>query len=319
MITIFNARYDATSTLEWVIKIFGVILFQIDERLPLAMLVDIHHQTARIKRVEIASAANFPAEAVQQVDDLAEMLAVSGVTIRNDLNYLEQQGYLKRSFGGAIYTAQAGAPVAMTREAPAVRDKALETEMARQVAAQIENGETLFLGQGSILRKVIPFLANREELCLLLNDLGHVALAQEFLNGETVLLGGVLSGQGRIVEGELALKALGHYRPSRALIAVDHIAEDGTLSVRNEVTAHLLSEAVAQSKRVIAIVASRPVYGEKRYAVGELQQISSVVTPQVVAAEYHACFLAAGLTNSYTNNECLTWLNTALHKTNQER
>ncbi|HHH3554215.1 TPA: DeoR/GlpR family DNA-binding transcription regulator [Klebsiella pneumoniae] len=240
-----------------------------------------------------------------KVDDLAEMLAVSGVTIRNDLNYLEQQGYLKRSFGGAIYTAQAGAPVAMTREAPAVRDKALETEMARQVAAQIENGETLFLGQGSILRK--------------LNDLGHVALAQEFLNGETVLLGGVLSGQGRIVEGELALKALGHYRPSRALIAVDHIAEDGTLSVRNEVTAHLLSEAVAQSKRVIAIVASRPVYGEKRYAVGELQQISSVVTPQVVAAEYHACFLAAGLTNSYTNNECLTWLNTALHKTNQER
>lgn len=34
--------------------------------------------------------------------------------------------------------------------------------------------------RGSILRKVIPFLANREELCLLLNDLGHVALAQEF-------------------------------------------------------------------------------------------------------------------------------------------
>ena len=257
------------------------------------------------RRLDIAEIVRKNGEI--KVDDLAEMLAVSGVTIRNDLNYLEQQGYLKRSFGGAIYTAQAGAPVAMTREAPAVRDKALETEMARQVAAQIENGETLFLGQGSILRKVIPFLANREELCLLLNDLGHVALAQEFLNGETVLLGGVLSGQGRIVEGELALKA------------VDHIAEDGTLSVRNEVTAHLLSEAVAQSKRVIAIVASRPVYGEKRYAVGELQQISSVVTPQVVAAEYHACFLAAGLTNSYTNNECLTWLNTALHKTNQER
>ena len=251
------------------------------------------------RRLDIAEIVRKNGEI--KVDDLAEMLAVSGVTIRNDLNYLEQQGYLKRSFGGAIYTAQAGAPVAMTREAPAVRDKALETEMARQVAAQTENGETLFLGQGSILRKVIPFLANREELCLLLNDLGHVALAQEFLNGETVLLGGVLSGQGRIVEGELALKALGHYRPSRALIAVDHIAEDGTLSVRNEVTAHLLSEA------------------EKRYAVGELQQISSVVTPQVVAAEYHACFLAAGLTNSYTNNECLTWLNTALHKTNQER
>ncbi|EMW0827891.1 DeoR/GlpR family DNA-binding transcription regulator [Klebsiella aerogenes] len=254
-----------------------------------------------------------------KVDDLAEMLAVSGVTIRNDLNYLEQQGYLKRSFGGAIYTAQAGTPVATVRDAPQVTDKALETEMARQVAVQIEDSETLFLGQGSILRKVIPFLANSEELCLLLNDLAHVALAQEFLNGETVLLGGVLSGNGRIVEGDLALKALGHYRPSRALIAVDHVAEDGTLSVRNETSARLLGEAVAQSERIIAVVASRPVYGEKRYAIGELQQMSSVVTPQVVAAEYHARFLAAGLTNSYTNNECLTWLNTALQKTNQER
>ena len=269
------------------------------------------------RRLDIAEIVRKNGEI--KVDDLAEMLAVSGVTIRNDLNYLEQQGYLKRSFGGAIYTAQAGTPVAAVRDTLLVTDKALETEMARQVAVQIEDSETLFLGQGSILRKVIPFLANSEELCLLLNDLAHVALAQEFLNGETVLLGGVLGRNGRIVEGDLALSALGHYRPSRALIAVDHVAEDGTLSVRNETTARLLSEAVTQSERVIAVVASRPVYGEKRYAIGELQQMSSVVTPQVVAAEYHTRFLAAGLTNSYTNNECLTWLNAALQKANQER
>ncbi|HHG8771839.1 TPA: DeoR/GlpR family DNA-binding transcription regulator [Raoultella planticola] len=249
-----------------------------------------------------------------KVDDLAEMLSVSGVTIRNDLNYLEQQGYLKRSFGGAIYTAQQGAQAVQIPEMPTATDKSLETEMARQIAVHIEDNETLFLGQGSILRKVIPFLAEYDELCLLLNDLAHVPFAQEFLNGETVLLGGVVSGGGKIVEGALALNALSQYRPSRALIAVDHIAEDGTLSVRQETSAHLLSEAITQSERVIAVVANRPVYGEKRYAIGKLQQIGGMVTPQVVAAEYHARFLAAGLTNSYTNNECLTWLNPALQK-----
>ncbi|WP_434670513.1 DeoR/GlpR family DNA-binding transcription regulator [Klebsiella sp. B345] len=264
------------------------------------------------RRLDIAEIVRKNGEI--KVDDLAEMLAVSGVTIRNDLNYLEQQGYLKRSFGGAIYTSQAGAPVARTPETSVVTDKALETEMARQIAAQIENSETLFLGQGSILRKVIPFLAGYDELCLLLNDLAHVPLAQEFLNGETVLLGGVLGNTGKIVEGELALSALGHYRPSRALIAVDHIADDGTLSVRQEASARLLSEAVTQSERVIAVVANRPVYGDKRYAIGELRQMSGIVTPQVVAAEYHSRLLAAGLTNSYTNNECLTWLNPALQK-----
>ncbi|MEF3099068.1 DeoR family transcriptional regulator [Raoultella ornithinolytica] len=264
------------------------------------------------RRLDIAEIVRKNGEI--KVDDLAEMLAVSGVTIRNDLNYLEQQGYLKRSFGGAIYTAQPGAPLALVRESSVSTDKALETEMARQVAAQIENSETLFLGQGSILRKVIPFLADYDELCLLLNDLAHVPLAQEFLNGETVLLGGVLGSNGKIVEGDLALSALGHYRPSRALIAVDHIAEDGTLSVRQEASARLLNEAVTQSDRVIVVVANRPVYGDKRYEIGDLQQISCVVTPQVVAAEYHARLLCAGLINSYTNNECLTWLNPALQK-----
>lgn len=265
------------------------------------------------RRLDIAEIVRKNGEI--KVDDLAEMLAVSGVTIRNDLNYLEQQGYLKRSFGGAIYTAQQGAPTAQRREPVAVVvDKALETEIARQVASFIDDGETVFLGPGSTLRKVIPFLAGNEELCLLMNDLAHVSFAQEFLNGESVLLGGVISREGNEIEGEMVISALRHYRPSRALIAVDHIAEDGTLSVRHETRARLLYEAIAQSERVIAVVVGRPVYGEKRYTVGELQQVSGIVTPQVVAAEYHARFLTAGLTNSYTNNECLTWLNPALQK-----
>ena len=66
------------------------------------------------RRLDIADIVRKNGEI--KVDDLAEMLAVSGVTIRNDLNYLEQQGYLKRSFGGAIYTAQQGAPTAQLRE-----------------------------------------------------------------------------------------------------------------------------------------------------------------------------------------------------------
>lgn len=74
---------------------------------------------------------------------------------------------------------------------------------------------------GSILKQSDP-LANREELCLLLNDLGHVALAQVLNGNRSAWRGVVRSGR---IGGELALKALGHYRPSRALIAVDYIAK----------------------------------------------------------------------------------------------
>ena len=53
------------------------------------------------RRLDIAEIVRKQGEV--KVDELSELLNVSGVTIRQDLNYLEQQGYLKRSFGGAIY------------------------------------------------------------------------------------------------------------------------------------------------------------------------------------------------------------------------
>lgn len=262
------------------------------------------------RRLDIAEIVRKKGEI--KVDDLADMLAVSGVTIRNDLNYLEEQGYLKRSFGGAIYTAQQSVAVPAPEREPATFDKGLETEMARQLAALISGGESVYLDVGTILRKTIPFLAEHDALSLIFNDLRHVPFAGEFLSGENVLLGGKLSVSGHTTEGERAIATLRQYRPDWALIAVDHVAENGALSVRDESRAQLLSAVTAVCPRVVAVIPQRPVYGETRHQVGNLQQLEGVITPQVVAAEYHTRLQAAGMTNSYTNNECLTWLNPAL-------
>jgi len=261
------------------------------------------------RRLDIAEIVRKQGEI--KVDDLADMLGVSGVTIRNDLNYLEQQGYLKRSFGGAIYTAQQGGAPVRERE-PVASDKALETEMARQLAALTAGNEILFLDVGPILRKSIPFLAEHEALSLVFNDLHHVTFTSEFLCGEHVLLGGKLSSSGDSTEGDIAIASLRQHQPDRALIVVDYVGENGIISVTSEARAQLLSALLAVCPQVIAVIPHRPVYGETRFAVGNLQQLAGVVTPQVVAAEYHTRLQAAGMTNSYTNNECLTWLNPAL-------
>ncbi|UNK60899.1 DeoR/GlpR family DNA-binding transcription regulator [Buttiauxella ferragutiae] len=264
------------------------------------------------RRLDIAEIVRKNGEI--KVDDLAEMLAVSGVTIRNDLNYLEQQGYLKRSFGGAIYTAQP-VTVAARHDAPVRQplDTAIGLELAKQVARLVCDEETVFLGAGSVLRKAIPFLGDYRELCLVVNDLAHVAPVRDYVDGEMVLLGGVLGASGQTLEGELSLQSLRQYQPSRCLIEVEHISDDGTLNVGSESAAALLQEAIKLSAQCVVVLTKRPVYGEPRYAVGKLNQINAVVTPQIVAAEYHSRFIAVGLSNSYTNNECLTWINPALH------
>ncbi|MFO6296656.1 DeoR/GlpR family DNA-binding transcription regulator [Rahnella selenatireducens] len=264
------------------------------------------------RRLDIAEIVRKNGEI--KVDDLAEKLGVSGVTIRNDLNYLENQGYLKRSFGGAIYTAQqVGNAISPAASFFQPVDTAIELELAKQLARLVSDGERIFLGSDSVLRKTIPFLGDFAELSLVVNDLMHLAPARDFINGEVVLLGGVLGTDGQTVEGELTLRGLGEFRPSRCLLRVDHISEDGTLNVVNKDSAQLLREAMRVSERCVVVAARRPAYGEPHFAVGKLKDVYAVVTPQIVAAEYHARFLSVGLSNSYTNNECLTWINPLLH------
>lgn len=262
------------------------------------------------RRLDIAEIVRKRGEI--KVDDLADMLAVSGVTIRNDLNYLEQQGYLKRSFGGAIYTAQQNTATAVRTPQSTINDKHLETEIARQLAALAADSETLFVDAGTILRKTLPYLPEQTTARLIFNDLRHVAFAREYQCGEALLLGGRLSACGEVTEGEATADALRQYAPDLSLIVVDYVAEDGAISVREKARAALLVSALESSRRTIAVIAQRPAYGEVRFSIGSIQQLAGAVTPQVVAAEYHTRLQQAGFTNSYTNNECLTWLNPAL-------
>ena len=251
------------------------------------------------RRLDIAEIVRKNGEI--KVDDLAEMLAVSGVTIRNDLNYLEQQGYLKRSFGGAIYTAQ---PVraSVTQDMSLVQewDRSAELELAKQVARLVADEDSLFLGAGVVPRKALPFLGESRELRLA-------------FNGEIVLLGVTLDRSGQRLEGEIAIQSIQRFQPTCSVVMIEHVSEDGTLSVASESAAVILAESLRLSLRCVAVIAQRPDYGEARYSVGKLSALSAVVTPQIVAAEYHSRFIAVGLTNSYTNNECLTWINPALH------
>lgn len=264
------------------------------------------------RRLDIAEIVRKNGEI--KVDDLAEMLAVSGVTIRNDLNYLEQQGYLKRSFGGAIYTAQPiRASIAQDMSRGQEWDRNAELELAKQVARLVSDEDSLFLGAGVVPRKVIPFLGESRELCLAFNDLGHVATARDYIDGEIVLLGGTLDRSGQRLEGEIAIQSIQRFQPTCSVVMIEHVSEDGTLNVASESAAVILAESIRLSQRCVAVIAQRPDYGEARYPVGNLSVLSAVVTPQIVAAEYHSHFITAGLTNSYTNNECLTWINPTLH------
>src|SRR5580698_7155246 len=126
------------------------------------------------------------------VEELSQVFDVSSVTIRTDLTYLEQQRYLVRSFGKARYLSQRPGDNVLAPIADSATRKASETTIARFAAEAVDDHESLMMGAGEVVHRILPFLSDRSNLALLVQDIGMAQTAQRFLHCELQLTGGQL-------------------------------------------------------------------------------------------------------------------------------
>src|SRR5258706_3920264 len=135
------------------------------------------------------------------VEELSQAFDVSSVTIRTDLTYLEEQRYLVRPFGKARYLAQRPGENVLMPLTDGPARKAAEMAIARFAAESVDDHESLMLGAGEIVHKVIPLLSDRSNLALLLNDIAMAQTAQRFIHCELQLTGGHLDQDMMILTG----------------------------------------------------------------------------------------------------------------------
>jgi len=91
-----------------------------------------------------------------RVSTLSDLLGVSEVTVRRDLEELEQRGSLERTHGGAISTKRMGPEPAYVE---AIARNAAEKDAIGEAAARfVEPGDTVFLNGGTTTLQVFRHL-----------------------------------------------------------------------------------------------------------------------------------------------------------------
>src|SRR5260221_12883121 len=106
------------------------------------------------RRLQIVDVVRKDGEA--RVEDLSAQLGVSTVTIRSDLNYLEQQGYVVRAFGKARYNPALQNGALQTSEPDGAARGAGETQVAAAALRWIDDGASVFLSSGGIAHRLLP-------------------------------------------------------------------------------------------------------------------------------------------------------------------
>ncbi len=227
------------------------------------------------------------------------------MTIRGDFSYLEQQGYLKRSFGGAIATPLSSEPEAIQPIAPL--SLAQQMEIARHCARLIRDRDTLFLGHGTICRKIIPLLSEVKKLRLITNDPEHALLANQFIDGEIILAGSEMLRPDTALAGKQLEQAFQHFTITHSILEISHLDADGTLNINvpRLAAAWQLCFDHAQNKTVIVAADPAP----STAAIGHLHQAENVIVSRSINEQYQQQLQSADFVILYTSNECFTWSN----------
>lgn len=219
------------------------------------------------------------------VSSLSEKLNVSEVTIRRDLDKLEQEGFITKTYGGAVLNKD----FKLDRgPAPSNHMDASEeiTLISKIVLQMIEGGETIYLSGGPIGRQIASYLDDQKKLMVVTNDIFIAAKLFDNPKVKVTVTGGeVVTSSGTMV-GPCALRMLKEIYINKAFIEVKGVDLKFGYSMESYDEIEIIKQIMDISQETI-VLADYSKFDTVSFArLGDLGLFTKVVSNKEIAEEY---------------------------------
>lgn len=188
-----------------------------------------------------------------RVADLAELLAVSDMTVRRDLDALDEAGLVVKVHGGAT------APAEHTSDEPGFDAKSLrntreKAAIARTAAGFVNTGSAIGISAGTTTWRLAAELAPIADLTVVTNSVrvAEVFNAHPRSDRTMILTGGVRTPSDALV-GPISVAALGTMHVDQLFLGVHGMSERAGFSTPNMLEADTNRAFVAASGELIVL------------------------------------------------------------------
>lgn len=132
------------------------------------------------------------------VDYLVKQIKYSPASIRRDLTLLENQGLVKRSYGGVTLKSETLSPFVFRQHSM----KTIKNRIAAKAATLIKDNDTIFIDGSSSAQYIGPHLVNKKGITVITNNMALTSYLGE--NGiQVYCTGGYISELPGILLGEI--------------------------------------------------------------------------------------------------------------------
>lgn len=213
------------------------------------------------------------------VKELSAELSVSEVTIRKDLNSLENEGLIKRTHGGAVQMASSN----INQRIFFRYEEKLK--IAREAIKFVEEGETVLIESGSTNAVFAKELALSKKVHIITNSVYIVELLKNNNNTKVTLLGGELQEESQAVVGPMTKLCLSMVIVQKAFVGMDGFSEKLGFTCGDFLRAEVGKEMCGRAEKVIVLAESSKFDNVGVTPIVELSKVNIVVTDKELARD----------------------------------
>ena len=217
------------------------------------------------------------------VDQLANELGVSPLTIRRDLIEFENQGFVKRHYGGAklIEGTLFEDP---TLDVPPATGQDGTTDYRRVVAKKaaelIEEGDIIFVNSSKTALLMLDYISGKR-VSVITNNGNSITSSHDPLVS-IILTGGELHGTKCSLVGDFALATIRKIRANKCFIGVSGITAEGEISTAVLQETMVNSLMIERAKDMVVILADYKRIGKlHNFIIADTHQITHIVTDEL--------------------------------------
>lgn len=235
------------------------------------------------------------------VNDLANHLHMSPITIRRDLDELESKQLLIRRFGRAeaiLPSTKEDEPIYMASIEQNINCK---RAIARAAADRLQDGDTVFINSSATALLIYPFI--RREVMVITNN-GRSLQVDRPANVSLMLTGGEVTGNKKSLTGQIAVDMLSHITASKCILGVSGISVEGGITSRVMQETIINRTMLQRCTGEKIVVADHTKVGvEHNFFSSKIQNITHLITDSMADPAKLNFLREAGVTVQLVNPE----------------
>ncbi len=222
------------------------------------------------------------------VVELAKLFEVTTETIRGDLEKLEKQGVLVRTYGGATLIEGSDDMDYITRTTVNAEGK---ERIAERAAKMIKNGETIFLDASTSSFYVAKSIKEKQSLTVITNSVRVVTELVGCANIRVVSTGGLLNSKNLSYSGRIAEETIRkNYYANKFFFSCRGATIQRGLTDSTEEDAAIKKAMLDSSETAIFLCDYKKLGKLGVPVISDFKKIDTVITDTKMTDEWHEMF-----------------------------